>query len=64
MLNGDFLLAFCNRFLYRVLFVPFLRSDYFGSRIDLLLHQSALLLLTFPAVMQVDKPVVLVVYCK
>ena len=64
MLSGDFLLAFCNRFLYRVLFVPFFRSDYFGSRIDLLLCQSALLLFTFPAAMQVDEPVVLVAHCK
>ena len=40
------------------------RGDYFGSRIDLLLRQSALLLLTFPAAMQVDEPVVLVAHCK
>jgi hypothetical protein len=40
------------------------RSDYFGSRINLLLRQSALLLFTIPAAMQVDEPVVLVAYCK
>jgi len=40
------------------------RSDYFGSRIDLMLRQSALLLFTFPAAMQVDEPVVLVAHCK
>jgi hypothetical protein len=39
-------------------------GDYFGSRIDLLLRQSALLLFTFPAAMQVDEPVVLVAHCK
>jgi hypothetical protein len=43
---------------------PLFCSDYFGSRIDLLLRQSALLLFAFPAAMQVDEPVVLVAHCK
>jgi len=40
------------------------RSDYFGSRIDLMLRQRAFLSFAFPAAMQVDEPVVLVAHCK